>query len=143
MLGRHLQLFAIACLLPNLGLAQNTMVPLEDEEFQTQEAYIMDARCSAALRLMSDLGKQRGSELAPIYESASEFMAGQSTTQHTKNFGTSNEDALPIVQSVVLNSHAAYLTGLEDGTGVETFGRDVVFCNHRFKAYVAILEAGQ
>lgn len=132
-----------AATLATTGLAAQPAFhdPLNAESLQTNEVYLVDARCSAAFQIMSDFGKERGSDLADIYAQASQYLVVVAVGRHEKEFGTSHETASSIVKDITLSDHEVYLAGLTSGEqqGLAVFTVDVAFCNQHLRGYEAAI----
>lgn len=135
--------FGALVLTATTALAQDPRPAISEMDLVPEDGYLIDAQCSAVFRLMSDIGQQRGSELAPTYDRAASIMAEIATKKHATDFNMGEDMALQLVQSKAVLEHESYVLGLQsqdtDFAAAELgrFGKDVQFCNQRLRTYDA------
>ena len=119
---------------------------INDRDIHPEDAFLIDAQCSAVFQILVDIGNQRGAEAVTEWTKRASFMAAQAINGHGIQFQSTLDIATPLIEDTVVREHAAYTNGLQstDPATAEheaaRFLNDVKFCNLRMLALAAILE---
>ena len=126
--------------------AEDMRPTLNETDIHPEDAFLIDAQCTAVFQIMVDLGTQRGSETVTACETGANFMAAQAINQHKLAFETSQDKSSPVIEDLVVSEHSAYLEGMQSQDQsiaqheTNRFVKDVEFCNLRLRAYDAIFK---